>query len=133
MVFGGADERPQIDAVLASGRFAPHFLDMTAVGPFDDFDKVLSEQDGPFLAPGLQGCRRLYAEAAGGGVEALLDGHGGDEVVSHGLGRLKHLALTRRWRKLWGYANAEADIYQTSRAALFMSANCHAYIVEAPK
>ncbi|MFT3722149.1 MAG: asparagine synthase-related protein [Hyphomonadaceae bacterium] len=122
MVFSGhADERPQIDQILGAGKFDPHFIDMSAVGPFEAFGKALAEQDGPFLAPGLEGCRRLYASAADSGATALLDGHGGDEVVSHGLGRLKHLATTGRWRTLWRNAPAEADLYQTSRLALFFT------------
>lgn len=122
MIFGGsADERPQIDKVLAAGRFKPQLIDMSAVGPFDEFERVLGEQDGPFLAPGIQGSRRLYDSAAAGGVCALLDGHGGDEVVSHGLGRLKQLAVTRRWRKLWRNVSAEADVYQTSRMGMFLT------------
>ena len=49
----------------------------------------------------------------------LLDGHGGDEVVSHGYGRLRELAAAGRWMNLWREVRGEADIYGASPLKTF--------------
>jgi asparagine synthase (glutamine-hydrolysing) len=95
------NERPFIEAVLAKGGFDPLFIDCDDYDPFADADGLLDEQGGVFLATGLAVTRRLYRAAAAEGVRVLLDGHGGDEVISHGHGRLHELARAGRWLKLW--------------------------------
>jgi asparagine synthase (glutamine-hydrolysing) len=113
------DERRFIDAALAHGRFEPTFLDASQIGPLDDFDTCFAEHDGPVLAPGLAVTRQLYKTLAAAGLVGVLDGHGGDEIVSHGFGRIKELALTRDWAAVWKNVAAEADLYGTSRLAMF--------------
>jgi asparagine synthase (glutamine-hydrolysing) len=49
-------------------------------------------------------------------VRVLLDGHGGDEVVSHGYGRLRELAAAGRGVDLWREVPADADRYGTAPA-----------------
>lgn len=94
-------ERRFIEAVLARGGFDPVFADLGDHAPFGDFDVVLAEQEGPFLAPGVAFTRRLYRMATERGLGIVLDGHGGDEVVSHGQGRLHELARAGHWLGLW--------------------------------
>jgi asparagine synthase (glutamine-hydrolysing) len=94
-------ERRFIEAVLARGGFDSVFDDLGDHAPFADFDRVLAEQEGPFLAPGVAFTRRLYRMAAERGLGIVLDGHGGDEVVSHGQGRLHELARAGHWLGLW--------------------------------
>ena len=105
------NERPFIDAVLASCVFDPSFIESDDVAPFADLDRILIEQEGAFLAPGLAISRQLYAAAAGRGIRILLDGHGGDEVVSHGYGRLHELARAHRWFALWREASGVSRTY----------------------
>lgn len=116
-----ADERRYIDDALGCGRFTPTFVTGDHSGPFDDFEQTLKVQDGLFQAPNLASNQRLYAAAARSGADALLDGHGGDEVVSHGLGWLKELSLAGRWGELWRNLPAEADIYKASRLKFFIT------------
>jgi asparagine synthase (glutamine-hydrolysing) len=104
-------ERPFIEAVLAAGRFDPVFIEGDTFAPFEGFDRMLAEQDGLFIAPGLAFSRRLLQAAARLDLPVLLDGHGGDEVVSHGFGRLDELLAARRWRSLWRETKAVANIY----------------------
>ncbi len=121
MVFDGAkDERPHIDAVLSAGRFQPNFLYANKIAPFDAFGALLAQQDGLFQAPGLANTVRLYRMAAASGSRVILDGQGGDEAVSHGLGHLKHQALTGAWGGVWRNASAEAGIYGASRLDIFL-------------
>ncbi|MEM8979243.1 MAG: asparagine synthase-related protein [Pseudomonadota bacterium] len=64
-------------------------------------DQLIDEQFDLFLSPGLPKSREIYSHAAEAGLDVLLDGHGGDECISHGLGRLKDLAASGDWSLLW--------------------------------
>ena len=66
----------------------------------EDADRQLREQGGLFLAPALYLGPSLYKEAHDLGATILLDGHGGDEAVSFGWGRLQELAEAGDWGKL---------------------------------
>ena len=122
LVFANSpDERVHIDAALRDGRLEPHCIIADEHGPFDGFERTLDEQDGLFLAPGISGTRTLYAAAARAGVRVLLDGHGGDEVVSHGRGQLKVYARAGAWNDLWRYARAEANLYGGARTGVFFA------------
>ncbi|MGI6852227.1 asparagine synthase-related protein [Mesorhizobium sp. 1B3] len=117
----GMDERPFIDAVLAKGHFGPAFVPVRDHAPFAGFETMLREQEGIFLATGLSVSRQLYALAADKGLRVLLDGHGGDEVVSHGYGFLQELAKSGRWIALRRELRAYADTYGDDRDRLFLT------------
>jgi asparagine synthase (glutamine-hydrolysing) len=106
-------ERAFIDEVVGQGWFSPCFLDSDCFPVFADFDQFLVAQEGPFLAPSLTISSQIHRAAAARGIRVLLDGHGGDEVVSHGFGRLKELANNGQWINLWQEVQAEAAIYGT--------------------
>lgn len=97
------DERRYIHATLAAGRYAPTFVRAEDDGPHPSGSRPVSSPVPNTLccAYGLQTTRRLYAAAAAAGLDVLLDGHGGDEVISHGHGRLIELAREGRLRTLW--------------------------------
>lgn len=105
---------PHIEAILQAGRFTPHFLPTEHQDPLQELDMILAEQDGPCLAYNLGSSRRLYHRARQLGLPRLLDGHGGDEVVSHGFGRLNELAMERRWATLLREAHGLAHILRCS-------------------
>ncbi|MFT3966510.1 MAG: asparagine synthase-related protein [Sphingobium sp.] len=111
----GWNEGGFIASMLASGDFRPHFLPSDHHDPLAAMDAMLREQDGPFLAYNHSVSRRLYHAARTEGVAVLLDGHGGDEVVSHGFGRLNELAIAGRWRALWREAGGVAALFGSSR------------------
>lgn len=111
----GWNERPHIEAVLDAGRFEADFIAGDDHDPLAELPSLLAEQDGPFVAYNASLSRRLYARAAQAGAGVLLDGHGGDEVVSHGLGRLNELAARGQWRSLWREGAGIAGIYGASR------------------
>lgn len=117
----GMDERPFIDAVLAKGDFTPTFVPVRDHAPFAGFETMLEEQEGIFLAAGLSVSRQLYAAAADKGLRVLLDGYGGDEVVSHGYGLLQELAKSGRWIALRRELRAYADTYGDDRDRLFLT------------
>lgn len=117
----GMDERPFIEAVLAKGDFAASFIPINDHAPFSDFEAVLREQEGIFLATGLSVNRQLYPVAAARGLRVILDGFGGDEVVSHGYGLLRELAQSGRWIALRRELRAFADTYGDNRDRLLFT------------
>lgn len=103
-------ERPFIEAAIAAcqpGETAFH--DVGGHDPFTGAVAALRRHAGPFAAPNLLMMRPLYEAARAGAV--LLDGHGGDEVVSKGVGRLIDLAERRRWIRLLVELRGVADLY----------------------
>ena len=103
------DERRHVDAVLRSvPGTEPHFLALDNHRSIESLDDIAAEQSFPVMAPNIGMSRELYRAAGRNGVGVLLDGHGGDEVVSHGFGRLHELAGSRNWLGLWQAAKAAA-------------------------
>jgi asparagine synthase (glutamine-hydrolysing) len=122
LVFGkgsAMDEQPFIESVLAQGRFDSNLIPVANYAPFAEFDRVLQEQESTFLAPGLGLTRSLYRAAEARGVRVLLDGHGGDEVVSQGYGRLHELADARQWLELWRQLQGAANTFGENKFELF--------------
>lgn len=117
----GMDERPFIEAILAKGDFTANFIPVNDHAPFSDFEAVLREQEGIFLATGLSINRQLYTVAAAKGLRVILDGFGGDEVVSHGYGLLRELAQSGRWIALRRELRAFADTYGDNRDRLLFT------------
>ncbi len=113
-----ANERRHFDAVVATGGFEPHVLELDGYAPFADFERLLGATGGPTLSPNLAAMRHVCAAAAERAVDVLLDGHGGDEVVSHGYGLLDELAASGDWLALWREARGAADNYGRSRMVL---------------
>lgn len=93
-------ERPFIDTVLQTGGFDPALVSGDDHAPFADADALFDEQDGFFAAPALALSRQTCRAAAAHGVDVVLDGHGGDEIISYGYGRLAELAYAENWLSL---------------------------------
>ena len=113
------DERPFIDAVLDQHQVDGTLIPVGNYAPFAEFDRVLEEQEGTFLAPGLTLTRGIYRTAGAKGIKVLLDGHGGDEVVSQGHGHLHELANAGRWMDLWREIRSASDTYGDSTLGLY--------------
>lgn len=113
------DERPFIDAVLEQYGLDGTLIAVGGYAPFAEFDRILEEQEGTFLAPGLSLTRSVYRTASAKGVTVLLDGHGGDEVVSQGHGYLHELAHRGRWLELWRELHSAANTYGDGMLPLY--------------
>jgi asparagine synthase (glutamine-hydrolysing) len=113
-----SNERPFVDNVLAGGGFSSQVLELDGYRPLEQLGALLEACDGPTHAPNLACLRHVVNAAAASGVGVLLDGHGGDEVVSHGYGLLGELAARGAWFRLWREARAAADNYGYSSLAL---------------
>ena len=122
LVFGkgsSMDETPFIDAVLDRYPLDPTSIFVGNHAPFAEFERILQEQEGTFLAPGLSLTRSLYRSAGAKGIKVLLDGHGGDEVVSQGHGHLHELANAGRWFALWRELHSAANTYGEGMLSLY--------------
>ncbi|MEI9402113.1 lasso peptide isopeptide bond-forming cyclase [Mesorhizobium argentiipisi] len=113
------DEKPFIDAVLDDNPLDATLIAVSNYAPFAEFERILEEQEGTFLAPGLSLTRDLYRTAGAKGVKVLLDGHGGDEVVSQGHGHLHELANAGRWLELWRELHSAANTYGEGMFSLY--------------
>lgn len=105
------DEGRYINDVLeASGdRLTPIFLTgETTDDDLFDLNAQLDWQDQPVLAPGLDRIHRLHRAARGLGCTAILDGHGGDEVIGGTFRDIALLAQGRHWPQALGLATRHA-------------------------
>lgn len=94
------DEGRYIEDVLrqSAGRLRPVFLpgEETPEELFD-LDAQLDLHGQPVFGPGLVGNRRLYRAARAQGCTAVLDGHGGDEVIDGAFWNIMQVAEAGRW------------------------------------
>lgn len=116
----GCDERTRIAEVVRSGPFRSHRLQADSVTPLEGLRSLLEAMGEPFLGYHSSVTWRLMSRARDRGVSVLLHGHGGDEVVSHGLGHLDQLARDRRWLRLARELPGAARIHGESALTLFL-------------
>ena len=111
--------RPFIDAVLGQQKVDGTLIAVGNYAPFAEFERILEEQEGTFLAPGLSLTRGIYRAAGAKGMKVLLDGHGGDEVVSQGHGHLHELADAGKWMELWRELRSASNTYGDGMLGLY--------------
>ncbi|UJW87445.1 asparagine synthase-related protein [Devosia sp. SL43] len=114
------DERDYVEAVLDAYAVQPIFLGFDDLAPLLGLDDLANGQSDLMFAPGLPKMTRLFAAAHGAGTRVLLDGHGGDEVVSHGFGRLSELAAGGNWFGLYRELRGAAGLFGESANGLFL-------------
>ena len=123
-VFDGipeCNERSYIETVLRTEGFDPHFLHADLLSPYAAFDSVLEELGEPFHRLNITLQRSSYQIAAGAGVRVMLDGLGGDGVISHGTAFLWELAQTRRWAEFGEQLNGLARNFEWDRSKMMHS------------
>lgn len=120
-----SDERSYIDAVLAEGRYQPHFVYGHELDLLANLEEELPRDDD--ISPGYNTFinHALLKAVAASGVEIVLDGYDGDTTLSHGrrliaqylaefevaglmreLSGLKATLGRPRWKSLWNYGMA---------------------------
>jgi len=101
--FPECDEREFIEKNIAfsDGALDSQLLRADDLSPFHDVERVLWHLDGP--SPGLRTCPSWaqYAPLQSAGSHVLLDGHGGDEVVCMGYGRVAELLAGHQYASAW--------------------------------
>lgn len=97
----GWNDQPYLDALAKRFDLDTTTVPSDAHDPLSDMEHWLQVLDGPYVSYGHSVASQLLTLSAKMGRTNILSGHGGDEVVSYGWGRLNELALARRWRTLW--------------------------------
>ncbi|MEM9355012.1 MAG: asparagine synthase-related protein, partial [Pseudomonadota bacterium] len=91
------DESKYIEDVVRVGSLTSKLVPLDNVAPLGNIEHIVRMQDALVSAPGLARnylfCDALKTE----GFNVLLDGHGGDEVVGFGFGRIEELANNGDW------------------------------------
>ncbi len=98
--FPQSDELPYIRAVITKTGAHAHLVPVDGLGPFQAYRQSVAPEEGPYLGMSFYLHWGLYRAAQEQGVRVMLDGHGGDDVVSHGYAWLNHLARRGHWRAL---------------------------------
>ncbi|MDT0577031.1 asparagine synthase-related protein [Croceicoccus sp. F390] len=111
---GWGDGR-HLDALRDAFDLDVHDLASDGHDPLMDIGDHLAALDGPYLSYGHSVSFRLQKAAAAAGFGHVLSGHGGDEIVSYGVGRLNELARQGRWLALWREARGAALLHHRPR------------------
>jgi asparagine synthase (glutamine-hydrolysing) len=114
------DERRYVDAVLDAHTIDPTFVPLDDWAPLQGLDGLAEGDNDLFFGPGLPKMLRVFRTAREAGTQVLLDGHGGDEVVSHGFGRLRELARAGRWLTLHEEARGLGKTFGESPSSIFL-------------
>ena len=101
-----SDEREYIDAVLEKCSATPRFFRGDQRDPLGDLKTILYHSETPSLGNNFYLNWNIYRESRKDDVHILLDGFGGDQVISHGMGYLPELAADGRWLTLAGEIRA---------------------------
>lgn len=112
-------DRPHLEAIRAACPIAHHERDCTRHDPMTHMAELLVAVDGPSLGSGASSNVEMYALARELGVTTLFSGHGGDEVVSYGLGRINELARAGQWLDVWRESEGAAHFLSLPRWRVF--------------
>jgi asparagine synthase (glutamine-hydrolysing) len=94
-------ERRFVEAVTNHGNYKSRYLSLDDYAPLSGITEMLMNQGRVMNAPTMMMSHQLQLHMAKNGFRIFLDGHGGDEVISHGNERLAELAKEHRWGELW--------------------------------
>lgn len=106
------DERAYINAVVAQGGVQAHYGHPDRLSPLRDWEGVLGGGDEPLWNPQTALHWVLYDAAREQKTRVVLDGYGGDFVVSFGVPYLTELARTGRWIKMSSEAIGLSQHYE---------------------
>lgn len=121
-VFPGSrikDERHWIESVVFQSGARATYVPSSEISAFAGFDLILNGQCAPFIAPNIAVTSHTMAQVARDGIRVLVDGHGGDEVVWHGIPALYDLAYSGRMPRLWAQLQPLAKAEGQSALRLF--------------
>lgn len=91
------NEQKDQRAVSGMGGIDVLEIDGSKIDYLGSLDQILYEQCGPTLAAGLGLSIHSHLAAESLGADSVFDGHGGDETVSYGHGRLFELRRDKLW------------------------------------
>jgi asparagine synthase (glutamine-hydrolysing) len=113
------NDGPHIESLRRYLPFSFADLPGNAHDPLSNLELHLQALDGPYISFGHSETFAGKSFLAGSGYNLVLNGHGGDEIVSHGDGRLNELAMARKWSDLWRETEPLSKLHGVSRWQLF--------------
>lgn len=119
--FPESDERYYIKKVLDIGGIKPHYILCDEINPLKNIEKILEYQDQPTSSFQIAMVHESRKKIEKIGINILLTGEGGDQIVSHGEKYLEELLLTFQWKKLINNVNYVASIKKTNKYKIFFS------------
>lgn len=119
------NDQPYLAAIQAKWGMTFDEIPSDLHNPLSDMSQLLDILDGPYFSYGRSVSSSLMKKAKSLGWTNLLSGHGGDEVVAYGAGRLNELALERRWIALWREVRGYSNLYGYSQARLMLGYLMH--------
>lgn len=101
--FSQCDERHWIEQNLAfsNGALEKLWIAGDDIGAFHNIERVMWHLDGPSAGPNIGSTWTQYAPLQSAASHVLLDGHGGDEVVFMGYGRVGELLRRGDYATAW--------------------------------
>lgn len=115
----GWTDGPCIDAMLQDIPMVLTALPSDSFDPLHRIDEALDIMDGPYFGYGHAVSAQIAGSAQEMGHTNILSGHGGDEIVSYGFGRMHELARAGRWIELWKNLPAIPGLYGGRRWTSF--------------
>ena len=125
----GWNDRRHIRSLRDAYNFSFHDLPSDEQDPLADVDFYLRTLDGPWFPYGQSVSFRAKRWLLDQGRDIIVTGHGGDEIVSHGLGRLNELARSGRWLRLARESRAGAALHDTSHLQAFLIYTDHIALI----
>jgi asparagine synthase (glutamine-hydrolysing) len=114
------NEREYIEALVNNGHFQPNFVPLDDYPSLEGVDDLISTSQKLVFAPGQAMNSIFYKHINAKGFDTILDGAGGDEVISFGNTRLFELAKAKEWGKLWKTTKAASGLFDESRFGMFI-------------
>lgn len=108
------DESRFIKVLVGQGGVELNAIHVDDFQPLSSLEDMFKQQLGLFIAPGLIKTRRIYARLRERGVRTVFDGHGGDEIVWYGTGRLRELASRGHWLKAMALVPVHSRLFGES-------------------
>lgn len=114
------NEREYIESITKTKGYIPNFLPLDNYGPLSGLDDLIYKAGRLFFAPGQKMMSLVYEKIKSQNFGVILDGNGGDEIVSHGTRRLNELAQSQKWLSVWVNLKNTKDILRKSRLNAFV-------------
>jgi asparagine synthase (glutamine-hydrolysing) len=124
-----SDERAFIHAVLEhvggdAPRLLSHYVHPDRLSPLTEWNSGAEIDDEPLWNPQMALHWSLYEAARQNGVRALLDGYGGDDVVSNGVPYLNELASCRAMDRVFAHRTCSGRKLRFIVAAHHLARRC---------
>ncbi|QUH22612.1 lasso peptide isopeptide bond-forming cyclase [Methanobacterium alkalithermotolerans] len=133
--FPESDERYYINKVLEGTNIQANFVKCDNISPLENIDKVLDYQDQPTTSFQIGLVHELNALLKSKGLNIILTGEGGDQVVSHSHNYIEELIVSFKWIKAYHTLNNISKVRKVNKYRLLKNKLIHIiqfYVMKIP-